>query len=378
MRYKSALLACFALLSASSAATIAVFPVQGVNTDKSFADAFALLLASKYETISGQTVISPPKAAKAIGADSNLAASAQTLGADEYLEISAIGLYISRKEKRDFDTTAGGQRIQITVNTKGDDNDEEDNSDNSEKDQAMLDNSKTVVTVVRRAKDGSQIFRSELTLLTYGDIEEGTMRFAASLFKKVPINDTRSIDNITRKEGMGRNKLFVNKIKGIRIGMTYVADKDSAISPFLTIAFNYKLDADIFFLELGAGGRIPSELAESGKRKYGGFSMEVGGNYYLINNVLSVYAGGGVNPFMDFLNGLIMQMGVAPYVQVGLIVPRNSRICFYSELRVAQNIMPITTGQAADTSSFSYSLTAYPPECRSYPTEIGVNFGIGF
>jgi hypothetical protein len=361
-----------------SAQTVAVFPVQGVNTDKSFSDAFGQLLAHKYEDISGATVINPLRAAKALGADSNYVSAAAALNASEYLEISAVGLYVSKKELKEFESA---EKIVVNVNDD-DDDDDEDEEDNDKDDQQLLDNSKTIVTVYRKASSGATLHKSELTLLTYGDIEESTERIALSLFKKISVNEVRSQTNITRREGMGNNRLFVLKAKGIRMGMAYPTtfDVDTLdISPFFTISYDFRMISEKFFLELCAGARIPSQVGQTDKRQIGGMNIEMGGSYFLRNDIAGIYVGGGLNPYIDVLNET--QLGVAIFAKTGVMMPQNSRMKFYIDLKVAQNVLPIVTGREADTTDSYYSYEepdVYPSPHRGLPTELGLDFGIAW
>lgn len=344
------------------ALTTAVFPVQGVNTDKSFSDAFGALLANKYSKVSGAATISPSKTAKAIPPDSNLSTAARALNADEYLEISAVGLYLSRHEREvttTTDSSANGQKIMIVL--KNDDSHET-------SDQEKLDNSKTIVTVVRRDASGKQIYKAEMTLLTYGDIEESTERLALSLYQKVDVDKTRSMNNVTRREGMGHNQLFMQKIKGVKMGMFYTS-APVAYADLVTIAFNYKAEAENFFLEFGAGGKL-SAGSSSNQQSYGGNFFEMGASYYVVNKIIGVYVGGGVLPLFDWEHAF--QIEVAPYLQVGFMFPRNSTVRFYGEFRVAQNVLPFT----AD-NSYDYTYTTQPSK-KYYPTEIGLDIGIGW
>jgi hypothetical protein len=346
------------------AATVAVFPTQGVNVDKSFSDAFGTLLANKYEKFSGDKTLPPLKSGRAIGTDSNLKAAAQSLDADEYLEINAVGLYLSRKEIQE--TTTSDNRIVII---KKDDDD-----DSEEKDQQLLDNSKTIVTVTRMDKTGNEIYKTEMTLLTYGDIEESTERIALSLFKKLPIEKTRSMTNITRREGMGNNGLFIQKSKGPKFCLAYpVSAKDDPydFSPLIAIGFDLRAESERFFLEFGAGGKFPSVSSDSRKRVYGGIYTELGASYFFINKAIGVYGGIGVIPQILIIGN--SAAAVAPYLQFGISFPRNSRMHIYSDIRIAQHVIGIETGDSYD--SFSSTET---PLHTDFPTEISLQIGIGF
>jgi hypothetical protein len=337
-----------------------------VNTDVSFSDAFGMLLANKYQAVSGATTIAPFKACRAIGPDSNLTLAAQALGADEYLEVSAVGLYVSRHEKKEIyrDSAGTSQRIIVDINQ---------NNGNSEKsDQTLLDENKTIVTVSRLDRTGTKIHRVEMTLLTYGDIEESTERIALALFKKVSIESTQGLTNITRREGMGDNKLFAAPHKGVKMSMFYPVESGVTYSGIINLAFNYKADAKKYFLEFGIGGKLPTDLGKDGKRMYGGVELEAGASYFLYNDVVGIFAGGGISPFFNISTN--MGIGITPYLQIGVLVPRNSKVCFYTDFRIGQNVMPIeTTGENSSYNSIS-NISRH----TGYPTEIGFEVGIGW
>jgi hypothetical protein len=354
-------------------ASIAVFPIQGVNVDKSFMDAFGALLANKYEKFSGEKTIPPTKAGRAIGPDSNLTTAAQNLAADEYLEINAVGLYLSRTEYKE---TAPSDNRVVIINKEEDDDDDDDQI--TDKDQQLLDNSKTIVTVTRFDKTGKQIYKTEMTLLTYGDIEESTERIALSLIKKVSIEETRGMTNITRREGIGNNRLFVLKSKGPKFGLIYPFSVDGdnyEFSSIFSIGFDYRAESEKFFIEFGGGGRIPSGIEDSLKRNYGGGYVEVGGSYYIINKSIGVYAGLGIIPQFMILSST--SISIAPYTQFGVTFPRNSRVRLYADLRISQHVMKVKTGD--DPYDYDYSGgSSQPPIHKDYPTEIGFQFGVGF
>jgi hypothetical protein len=365
------------------AADVAVFPVQGVNTDKSFCDAFGTLLAIQYGRVSGQNVIAPNKSAKAVGADSNLTAAAQSLGVSEYIEITAVGLYLSSHEKNNVVRDSAANGNQIIVVTRNEES-------SSKSDQELLDNSKTLVTATRYSTAGSPIYKVELTLLTYGDIEEATKRFATSLFNKISTEDSRAVDNITRREGMGNNKLFVDKLKGIKVCGVYPIGWDnssSTISSIGGIGFDMRMEAEKFFLEFGVGARIPSEMSDQAKPKYGGISFELGGSYYLYQNqIVGLYSGIGIIPGFNLanINSDGPEMNLAPYLQIGIMMPRMSSVRFYFDVRVAQHIMPVTT-----LNYTNYGVSTYDAygnfisgdtqvKRTDHPTEVGINVGIAW
>jgi hypothetical protein len=258
---------------------VAVFPAQGVNTDKSYIDAFGMVLSQKYAKISGKEVLSPLKSVKALEGDSSHVKAAAKLGVSEYLEIEAVGLYLSKKEQKDLQTdSSGGTHVYVNVNSSSS------SSDAGSDDQEKLDNHKTIVDVSRMDKSGATIYKVEMTLVTYGDIEEASDRIAEALWRKVPVEQTKSLTNITRREGMGNNRTFTEKRKGIKIGgmFPYSWQNNVSVSSIVTIGFDMRFDTEKYFLEIGGGGKIPTSMYSATSNSYGGGYFDLGGDYYII------------------------------------------------------------------------------------------------
>jgi hypothetical protein len=376
-KMKKSLIILLGLLIAANAfaVKVAVFPVQTTNTDKSFSDAFGMLLSNKYAKIANCSAIPPTKAAKAVPSDGNLSSAAQALGADEYLEITAVGLYVSRKEANETyqDSSSGAKQV-IVIREKGDHSDD----DEEKSDRKLLDNSKTIVTIVRKSASGSEIYQTEMTLLTYGDIEESTERMAASLFQKVSVDKTRGMTNITRREGMGYNQMWTRKCKGFKMGAFYPFSSDTVFSTVITLGFDYKVDLNRAYIEFGTGARIPSGLDNEKRRIYGGAFFELGGGYYIVDNVIGVYTGAGLIPFFNFANISSSPVGCPVYLQIGFCTPRNASARFYGNLRIAQNMIAIITTRSGSDYVDGYYTSYSLRERSDYPTEIGFEIGIGW
>jgi len=357
----------------ASAEDVAVFPAQGVNTDRSYIDAFGMVLSQKYAKISGKKVLSPLKAAKALSGDSSHVQAAAKLGVSEYLEIEAVGLYLSKKEVKELMTdSANGTHVFVNVNG---------NSDHgSTDDQELLDNHKTIVTVARMGAGGNEIYKVEMTLVTYGDIEEASDRISQALFQRIPIDQTRGMTNITRREGMGNNRMYTEKRKGIKVGgvFPYSWQNNVPVSSMVTIGFDMRFDTERYFLEVGGGGKIPTSMYDSKSNAYGGGYLEVGGDYYIHPGNIGWYVGGGVIPGIIASSGgnSGISFGLAPYIQTGVMFPRMSRAAFYGEFRIAQHVMPITAGYTTTDSTGLY----YPYETTHTtvmrPLEFSVDFGM--
>ena len=365
---------CFLFIGNVFALKVAVFPVQSTNTDKSFADAFGMLLANKYAKIANCSTIPPSKSAKAIPADNNLSAAAQALGVDEYLEITAVGLYVSRREANEtYQDSVANNKQYIIIKQNGDTKEAGEKSDRE-----LLDNSKTIVTVVRKNAFGGDIYQTEMTLLTYGDIEESTERIAASLYQKISVDKTRGMTAITRREGMGYNELWTRRSKGFKMGLFKPFTADTTFSPVVSIGFDYKVDLNRYYLEFGVGGRLPTGLSSDSVRYYGGNYFEMGGGYYVVDNTFGMFVGAGLVPFFNWADLGGSFLGLPVYIQVGITTPRNSSARFYGDIRIAQNSIAVTTGSWT-SSDYSYGSTPYGLKKRKdYPTEIGCELGIAW
>ncbi len=361
-----------------NAAEIAVFPAVGINTDESFVKAVGAILALKYADISGQTVATPRESGKILGTvtDSNYTEAAQNLNVKEYITIDAVGLYLSRKEKLNYsvqnaETKEGAVTVHVIQQSDDDDDDDD------ESDQELLDKHKTIVTCIRRDVSGNEIYRSQMTLLTYGDIEESSERIAKSLFQKIPVSETISPTSITRREGMGHNKLFQEKLTGVKVGGLYAFDTENTrtLSAMVSIGFNLKMESEKFFVEFGAGAQIPGGVFNDTIRSYGGNYFEIGVSGFPLRNNFLLFTGGGVKPFFNWQSSF--EMGLAPYAQIGFISPRTYKSRFYGALVISQNIIPITTEVKYDQDNWN-SDDDIIYDYETYPTEIGLQFGIAF
>jgi hypothetical protein len=373
-------------LSVSAETTIAVFPPHGVNTDQSFLDAFGMLLTTKYRGLVEGEVLAPHAAGRAVSDSTTLAEAARKLNADEYLEIEAVGLYLSRTEKAKYELrSVEGQKQTIIVKLDSDEDDEE-----VVDDQKLLDDHKTVVTVTRRNNNAERIHQVEMTLVTYGDIEESTDRIAKAIYRGVSVDEVRGPENVTRRESIQRNKLFTESHKGIKVGVFQPVYQDLTFSNIATIGYNHRMEAEKFFFELGVNAKIPTELGSDNNRIYGGVQMEMGGSYFLTPGAFGLYTGLGVSPFLNFgsiASGEGPQVGILPFVQLGASFPRTTSMRAFVNFKVGYNAAEITTGNP-DQTEYSYdyysgvdeeqTIPGDPPRKDTRPFELGMEFGIGF
>ena len=114
-----------------------------------------------------------------------------------------------------------------------------------------------------------------------------------------------------------------------------------------------RFEVDRWLYELALGFMIPGVTAET--PGYGGLWVDLGANYYLTDTDFAPYVGGGLEPRLVFSGS---GFNMLPYVQVGATLSRKSSVRVYAEARVGQNVLPAINS--------------------SYPTEVGLNLGLGF
>jgi hypothetical protein len=73
------------------------------------------------------------------------------------------------------------------------------------------------------------------------------------------------------------------------------------------------------------------------------------------------------------------EMNMAPYLQLGFMMPQTSSMRFYVDLRIAQHIMPVTTlNYSSDTYDYYNGYTYVQTTQTDRPFEIGINAGIAW
>lgn len=326
MKSTITLLAVVAMLPATAAAQVAVMPVQGTNLSPGETDAVGVLLAQQYTNISGKPVLGPAQTADALAAAGSSAAAAAQLGASEYIEATAVQLA-----------------------------------------------SKVTVRATLYAAGGATLFTAEMTARSLDDIEQVAERLAHALYDRVPIAETRNLHNVTETEGKVPNRVFVDKVMGLKLGFTMPFAKGLKLEPALSLQFDGRLEGEVYFLEFGVGGMLPSGATDG--RSMGSLFAEFGASYYLMDEGVSPYVGAGVVPQILF-TGFDVIVGLAPYAQIGVMLFRESSSRLYIELRAAQNVLPLRK-TTKETNPVTYQETTVS-EDKYFPTEVTLGIGIGW
>lgn len=317
----AAILLCAA--GAARAADVAVLPVQGTNLSPGEADAIGALVAESYATESGAQVAPPAETARALGeTGGNVPAAVAKLGAREYVETTAIRL-----------TT----RIRI---------------------RATL-----------RDANGGVVHGAEMTAASLDDVQPVAVRLARALVRRTTVEETRTVRDVTRREGQAPNRTFTEKVMGMKSAVIWPHANGQSFDPSVSFQFDGRLETHAGFLEFGAGAVIPTNGSD--KDGLGGVFAEFGGSLYLSETSASPYVGAGFVPRIYFTShGGGAQ--AAAYAQVGVMFMRESSSRIYVELRGTQSLTSI---EEDVTTNYLTGVT----QTRSiYPLEIGLQVGVGW
>lgn len=325
----SLVLIALTLVSQGALAAVLVFPAEVTNVEQGEGDAIVAVVADAYASASGEqvTLVKSEDGTPA----GNYAGRAQALGGEEYLVVRAVRLE---------------QKVRVRV--------------------------------TRHRADGTVISSESMTAISLDDMEPVAERLALALSKQTTAEETRTHRNVTGRETQAKNRTFNEKVIGIKaqLDMPFAAEVD--IAPPVTMGVDFKLEADSYFIEFGAGFMIPTP-AEEGEAQIGGLVSEIGGSYYLTDDEVSLYAGAGALPRILISEGGGGGANVALYAQFGAMFARSSSSRFYTDLRVAQNVtrvpLAVDSGMEDPTDVFGDSLYE---RYTAYPTELILEFGVGW
>ena len=223
--------------------------------------------------------------------------------------------------------------------------------------------------------DGAPIHAVEMMATSLDDLPPAAERMSRALVNRTSVDQTMNLHNITRTEGAKVNRTTTEKVMGMKTGLILPFASGIDLDPLLTLQFDGRFETDSYFLEIGAGAAIPSDSAN--RRGYGGLFAEFGASAYLGADGSPLYLGGGIIPRIFGSSG---GGGVtaAIYGQSGLMFMRTSSTRLYAELRIAQNVIGMDFGNSYDYSYSPNGVYAPPARKTAYPTEVGLQVGIGW
>ena len=327
MRRKPLLLVPALLAVASPAfASVMMLPVQGTNLQPGEIEAIGQMVQTSYQVEAKDTTIPPAESQKAVDEAGGYPQAAQKLGAKEYVYVTAVRL-----------------------------------------------DSRIVLNATRYDAQGHYIYSAKMSATTLDDIEPAADRLAKALLQKIPTGEVRTTENVLRTEEQTPIRSGSQKVAGLKASFIYPSGWSENISPQMSGAFDLRLENGMHFIEFGIGLTF---AAPDHKFSYGGIWADIGGSFYLTPGNTAPYLGGGLMPRLMSDSGQSFA-NFAPYVQGGVMFFRDSKTRFYTDLRVAQNVLPIAFGgdETYNSATGSYELHS---ETKLYPTEFQFNVGMGF
>ncbi len=312
---------------AAHAADLAVFPPNSVNLKNGEGDAIGAVLAAAFQSENVGEVVGPADAAEVFdGAQgtsrsARAAAAARALGVSRYVLLNAV-------------------RLDKKISLRG----------------------KLVWT------DGSRTNRAEMVAQGLDDMEPAAQRLAKALLTGQTTKETVHHSNVTRREAAKRNRVFSEKIVGVRTGVVVPFASREDFESQAVLHFDMRLEGETYFLEFGAGLALPTGGSDN-KSAYGSLFGRIGGAFYLTDDNTAPYVGVGVEPRIQAAAD--SAIGFAPYANLGLMFFRQSSSRLFVDLQIAQNLLEVDT-----------NFEGFDEEERSddghFPTEIGILLGIGW
>jgi hypothetical protein len=324
-----ALLASLAIAGSASAQD-GVFPVKGTNLTEGEMAAIGAMITSAYATQKNARVYGPDDTGPVLAQAGTHRDAATQLNLNEYITIDAVRLE---------------QRIAI---------------------HAVLYN-----------KHGSQLYQTRTTAMSLDDLEIVSERIATSLHRRTEIEHTMTLDTVTGKEATRKNRMFAEKVIGIRTAVVVPLAPDLSADPMLLAQFDSRLEGETYFLEFAAGLMLPSQFdSDDG---IGGLVGHLGGSLYLTHSSISPYVGAGVSPRLVF--GGYSGAGLTANGHLGVMFMRHSSSRIYAEIRVDQNLLPLSPDYGYDDEIYNSETGTYEyvgTEDKIWPTEISLGVGIGW
>jgi len=315
-------LTLWAAVGSAHAQIAGVFPVQGTNLTEGEAAAIGVLIAAAYAQQSHIKVLGPSELASVLRATGSERDCAQQLGLREYVHVQAVHL-----------------------------------------------DQRTTLRAELRNPWGSLLFEVRDTALSLDDMEAVAQRIAASLSRRTALENTRSLDNVTLREARAPNRVFLEKLLGVRFALVMPFARHLESQASLLLQFDARLEQENYFLELAAGFWLPSET--NTHAGLGGFLAHMGGSYYLLHGSVSPYVGLGISPRV-FL-GEYQGAGLAVNAHVGVMFMREASTRLYAEVRADQNLIK------AQRETYDYTASGSTRVAHDVlPTELSIAVGLGF
>ncbi len=314
------------LPGAARAADVAFFPVESVTVGERDAAAIGELLAQSYASISRKAVLAPSHFEGSGGSYPEMAAQ---LGVAEYVRTNAVSL---------------GERI--------------------------------ILHCTRYRANGEVIYQEKLTAERIDDMIAVSDRMARALYGRVDDVAARTRHNVIESEARTPTRVGSEKIIGFKTGVHQPFAKSADYAASISAAFAMRLELDRYFIEFGAGFMVPTRArsydgdycyydetcddSADNEGTIGGLTAEIGASYFLTDSSIAPYVGGGVIPRLVVSGEELAQL--SPYLQLGVMLPRDSSTRLYADARLAQGLVK----QSLDNDD------------RVLPTEVSLHVGVGW
>ncbi len=309
-----------------AATSVAVMPVQGVNLTEGQCDAIGLFFSNAFARDAHVAVSSPAQTKAAWTEARTSKATAERLGASEYVELSAIRL-----------------------------------------------GSKVTLSGILFASDGREIFRAEASAWSIDEADAVSARLAQALIWRQPVPPPMVMmpppggyyaaplppppaPEPPRDPSASRGSF------GAKGSMLVPAASGRKFSPQVAGQFDARIGPRGHFLEFGVGAAVPIEDQYTTSSARGAdLFIELGGSAYLNDGSVGLYAGGGVIPGLWIPESPDSSSDpsamCAVYGQLGLDFTRDSRLQIYGEFRVSQHLLSVT--DASTNSSYHPTVFAF-------------------
>ncbi len=326
MRLKSLLAVPFVLsLSAPLFAAVMVLPVKGTNLEPGEVDAIGQMVATAYQLEAKESAIGPSDSQKTVDETGSYQAAAQKLGAREYIYVTAVKL-----------------------------------------------EARIVITATRYGADGHYIYSAKMSAAGLDDVEPASERLAKALMNKQTALEARTKDNVTTTEQRQPTRVTSQKVAGLKASFIYPVGWSAQMAPQMSGAFDLRLESGMHFIEIGVGLTF---AAADYRYSYGGIWADIGASYYLTDTTTAPYLGFGMMPRLMSGDGTSVA-NLAAYAQGGLMFFRDASTRMYTDVRVAQNLLPVKFSRDYyDPVTFTSSTT---DKKSFFPTELTFSVGMGF
>lgn len=322
------------------AAPVAVMPVRGVNLSEGQSDAIAVFFSNAFAR-DAHVVVASPAESKPVWAElRNSAATAQRLGASQYVELTAV-------------------RLAAKVTLAG----------------------------ILFGADGREIYRAETWARSLDEMDTVAARLARALIWRQPVPLPTEVvsapsgapEPAADAPAVAESAVapaYPGNMYGMKAAMSFPVASKRSFEPQLGLEFDARIGPREHFIEAGVGFAAPlnDDSSATGARMTA-FFIELGGSVYLNEGSVGLYLGGGAMPGLwkteyqtsDYTysgesvstDGFMFPL----YAQMGINFTRDLRTRLFAEFRLSQHLLKVR--DSTDNQDY-------------HPTVLALQFGAGW